>query len=103
CAAPIGAGQHHEQRCSIDTSVVSSEWNLAERRHLAKPRFVKYFSGLGIILRVGTSGLRLREKRQHPARDIRGQPQTLQCRDDAIPAESRVEPGDTRSGIDPGL
>ena len=99
-APVVRAGKHDEQRRRIDAAVVAAERDLAQRRHLAAPRFVQDLAGLGIARRVGLLRLRRGEKSQHAARDVRRDPQAFERRDDAVAAEGGVEPGHAGVGVE---
>src|SRR5262245_49722426 len=89
----VRRGQHDEERRGVVAAVVLSERNLAERRHLAEPRFVKDLAWLRIAQGIVRRGLRGLQKAEDALRERRRGPQTFERRDDAVATERRAEPG----------
>ena len=74
---PVRRGEHDEQRCRVDRTVVTAERNLAERRHLAASRLVEDLAGLGVALGRVLGGLRGRQERpKNTARQLFGSSQS---------------------------
>src|SRR5579862_4465673 len=100
-APVVSTGQHDKQRSGIDAAVIAGEGNLSKRGHLAAASLVQNLAGLSILVGVAVAGLGLGEEGQDTARDVGRQPQALESCDDAVASEWRVEPGDSRVGIQP--
>ena len=95
----VEAREQHEQRCRIDAAVVMRKRHLAQRRHFAAAHFMQNLAGLGVGERVDCFRLMESKPLQHAARNPRVDPQHLQRGDDAVAAERRRVPGDSRIGI----
>src|SRR5262245_3961812 len=87
-------GQHHEKRRRVGGAVVSTEWNLSQRRHLSAAHFVEDLAGLCVLRVVSRSRLRPGEKREYAARDLRGYPEEFDRSDKAVTTERSTEPRD---------
>ena len=94
-AAIIGAGQHDEERRSINGTVVSTKRDLAEACHLPVPHFVQDLPRFGILVRIDLGRLRVGEIGQNASRKLRINPKVFKRRDDAVSPKNRAEPWHT--------
>ena len=92
----VAAEQAQEQRRGVDAAVVAREGRLAERRRLAHAQLVEHLARLLVALVVH---LRAEPARQQPQRALGHaghEGERLEGRDQAVAAEQRREPGQSR-------
>ena len=101
-AAPVGGGQHQEQRRGVHGAVVAAEGDFAGVRHLAGARLVQDLARFGVAFGIGLGGLAGGEEAQHAARGRRVDPQVFERGQDAVAPEGGGVPGDAGEGIGAG-
>ena len=104
-AAPVGAGEHHEQGRGVDRAVVAAEGDLAQPGHLPVADLVDDLARLGVPFRVLLLRLGGGQEAEHAAGERRIVPEVLIGGDDAVAAEDGAVPGDAGVGVEavPGL
>jgi hypothetical protein len=88
----VGSCQQDKQWGGVDAAVVPAERHLPEHCHLAIACLMQNLARLGILRGDHLAGLSGCQVSEHPAGQVRPEPEALQGGDDPVAAEWGVEP-----------